>query len=135
MNENFNENLKKAIEAKRQVKGYCTVTVEHDWKIKVYAHPDSSKVHEAVAALTPLTGRMEKQEGFGSIDFCGENESFSTKVITLEECKILGYKLKKSSKPVMVESGEMEEVVEREAITDCAIRQGKYTKADIEVPA
>jgi hypothetical protein len=132
MKENFRNNLEKAIQAKSSVSEYCTITIENDWTIKVYAHPSESKLHQVVAALTSLTGRLEKKQApYGTeFQFIGNNEDFHVTVITPERCKIVGYKIAKRPKRVIVETAEIEEV--KTPVTDCDFRAGKVKAGEFE---
>ena len=135
MKEGFLDKIVKAIEAKGKCDSpnqYCTISIEDDWKIKIYAHPSEDNLHQTVAALTSLTGKMEKrQEMWGSaFEFFGENENYHVTVKTPEQCKIVGYKIEKRPKKVMVESSEMEIV--KTAVTDCDFRAGKVKAGEFE---
>lgn len=132
MKENFRSNLEKAILAKNSVSEYCTVEIENDWTIKVYAHPSEEKLHQVVSSLTSLTGRLEKkQAAYGTeFHFVGMNEDFNVVVVTPEQCKIVGYKIEKRAKRVVVESNETETI--KTPVTDCDFRSGKVKAGEFE---
>jgi hypothetical protein len=133
--EGFEVCLGQAIIAKKKIgEDYCTVRIEHSWKIVVYAHPDEKNLHQVVAALTSLTGRLEKGESAGSICFEGANGFFEVLVVTPEQCKIVGYKTEQRAKKKEIILDEYETV--RTPVTDCEVRTGKVKAGDFEpVPA
>ena len=51
-------------------------------------------------------------------------------VVTPEQCKIVGYKIEKRPKRVVVESAEIEIV--KTAVTDCDFRSGKVKAGEFE---
>lgn len=133
MKDNFKENIEKAITAKDKCGDqYCQITINHDWKIEVYAHPSEEELHATVSALTGLTGKLtKKQEMFGtSFEFSGEKDSISVRIRTPEQCKIVGHRIEKRPKRVIVESAEIEEI--RTPVTDCDFRTGKVKAGEFE---
>lgn len=96
------------------------------------------KRHKMLALLTPLVGKLEKEEDGGNIGYRGESEGVSIRLAYIEKCKILGYKTVKKTVKKEIEREpeyETEEVEERVAITDCDVKQGRYKEEEIEVTA
>ena len=138
MKEGFREALEKAIAAKESFDEYSQITINHDWKIDVYVSPSENSVHRAVAAFTGLIGKLEKKQSSyrTEFNFVGENEFFDVKITTPEQCRIVGYKVEKRPKRVVVDSAEIETV--RTPVTDCDFRAGKVKAGEfepVEVPA
>jgi hypothetical protein len=132
MKDGFKEALGKAITAKESFPEYSTITINNNWEIDVYVHPSESHVHLAVAAFTKLIGKLEKrQESYGTaFEFTGSNDNVNVRIITPEQCKIVGYKIEKRIKNVVVQSNEIEEV--KTPVTDCDIKSGKVKIGDFE---
>lgn len=132
MKEGFREALEKALTAKDSFENYSQLTINHDWTIEVYVHPGSDDVHKAVSAFTGLVGKLEKkQESYGTaFEFVGSNDLLSVRIVTPEQCKIVGYKVEKRPKRVVVESSEIEEV--KTPVTDCDFRAGRVKAGEFE---
>src|SRR6266403_2607826 len=134
MKKNFRENLEKAIVAKERCDGpsqYCTISVEDNWQIKIYANPSNEDVHKTVAAMVPLLGSLKKKaDYFGSLSFIGANEFFDISIKTPEQCKIVGYKIEKRPKMLTVQTAEIETV--RVPVTDCDFQSGKVKAGEFE---
>jgi hypothetical protein len=132
MNEGFKQELERAIIAKTQCEEYSTITINSDWGIDVYVSPSEEKVHHAVSCFTGLVGKLEKKQAlYGtSFEFVGHNAFLSVRITTPEQCKIVGYKIERKPKKVVVESAEMEEV--KTPVTDCDFRAGRVKAGEFE---
>lgn len=96
------------------------------------------KRHKVLAICTPLVGKLEKHVEGRNIGYTGSKDNASVKLCYVDQCKVVGYKtVKKTVKREVERPVEFEEVEEEEtvAITDCDIRQGRYSESDVEVPA
>lgn len=82
MNENFDEHLRWAVNAKREIGDYFSITIEWDWKIKIYCQPSEINRHKAVGILTPLVGQLVREESCGTMDYVGENKNFYVYIAT-----------------------------------------------------
>ena len=72
-----------------------------------------------------------KQEKYGTaFEFRGNNEFISVRITTPEQCKIVGYKIEKRPKNVVVESTEIEEI--KTPVTDCDLRAGRVKAGEFE---
>lgn len=94
--------------------------------------------HAALALMTPLVGKLTKEETNGSIGYEGAADGVTVSLNRVQACKILGYKIvKKTVKKEIEKPVEYEEVEEEEriAITDCDVKQGRASESDVEVPA
>lgn len=132
MKDGFKDALEKAIAAKDSFNEYSTLTINNDWGIDVYVYPSSNMVHQAVAAFTGLIGKLEKkQELWGTdFEFTGANDFMNVRIKTPEQCKIVGYKIEKRPKKVLIESSEIETV--KTPVTDCDFRAGKVKEGEFE---
>lgn len=123
---------------------YAQVTLHSSGNIKIWLWPiggsntilPTEARHRILAVMTTLVGKMEKKQDLSSdIDFVGKTDTLSIRINRVDVCKIVGYKITKKIQPKMIDSGEMEEIVEKKAISDCDIKSGKFSEKDIEVPA
>ena len=126
------ELLDKAIAAKEKCSSYCTITIENGWKISVSAYPDGHNIHETVAYLTPIVGKLaKKQSDYGTnFEFVHESDELSVRVVTHQKCQVVGYKIERRPVKKLIETGE-EEVV-KTPVTDCDLRAGKVTAGQFE---
>lgn len=121
------------------------VTIDQGGKIDLTVYPKEywrdgqhwgdEKRHEMLALITPLVGRLDKHVDGRNIGYRGEKENVTIRLAYVDQCRILGYKtVTKTVKKEIDRVPEYEEVEEeqRVAITDCDIRQGKYSENDIE---
>ena len=125
----------------------ATLSIRQDGKLTLNVYPknwwsgnfwDENKRHKMLGLITPLVGKLEKQIDGRNIGYSGESEGISIRLSYIDKCKIVGYKtVKKTVREEIEREPEYEEkeVEEQVAITDCEIRQGKYSEDDIEVPA
>lgn len=96
------------------------------------------KRHKILALLTPFVGKLTKEVDGQTIGYRGEKDNLAIRLNYVDKCKVVGYKtVTKTVKKEVEREPEYveEEVEERIAITDCAIREGKFSESDIEVPA
>lgn len=101
-----------------------------DW----YTPYSDNDRHKVIALLTPFVGKLEKIKTVGTdIDFIGEIEGCKVQINRADVCKIVGYKVTTTAKPKMVATGDIEIIEERQTITDCDIKSGKFSEADITV--
>lgn len=106
------------------------------WPKSWVREPTDDERHTLVNTLTPLVGKMDKQISGTSIGFAGSADGISVSIYRADVCKVVGYKTKITKKPKVIEvEDEFVEEEERIAITDCDIKAGKFSEADIEVPA
>lgn len=93
--------------------------------------PDDLR-QKAVAILTRLTGKME----LSGRDWEGKNEEICTYFPHAQACKVIGYKkVVRTVRREIEREPEYEEVEEEQEvpITDCDIKAGRASEADIEV--
>jgi hypothetical protein len=96
------------------------------------------KRHKILAMVTPLVGKLNKEVDGTHIGYKGEKGNIAIRMNYVDKCKVLGYKtVTKTVKEEVEREPEYveKEVEERIAITDCDIRQGKFSEDDIEVTA
>lgn len=125
-----------------------SLTIENDGDIGFSVYPknwwtdgekwDDAKRHKVLGLVTPFVGKMEKRLNGTDIGYTGQKDHLTIRLNYVDQCKIVGYKTvtkkvqKEIEKPVEFE--EVEETTQI-PITDCEIRQGKFSESDIEIPA
>lgn len=141
------EKLNKLLDARDALEGIVKVevTIYESGNFRLWVTPMSyyagmteDERHKTLAILTPLIGKLEMQLEGTDKWFRGEMEGLSITVAYADKCKVIGYKtITKTVKKEIEKPVEYEEVEEevRVPITDCDIRQGKYSDSDIEVTA
>jgi hypothetical protein len=90
--------------------------------------------HEVLSIVTPIVGKMEKEESNGLIGYSGKKDEVRIYLYRVSACTILGYKkeIKKIKKEIV--AAQYEEVCEEveTPITDCDILKGKFAETDID---
>jgi hypothetical protein len=124
----------------------ASLQIEQDGMIHMTVYPKEwwsgkkwtdEKRHDVLSLLTPLVGRLDKQVSGTDIGYSGKKDNVTIHLNYVDQCKILGYKTvtktvkKEIERPEPVEYEEVEEE-QRIAITDCGIREGKFSESDIE---
>ncbi len=142
------QKLDQILDVKESLEGIVEVevTIYPSGRLRVWASPPSyyeklteEQRHKVIAALTPLTGKMEVELHERDKWWKGETKDVNVTFYRADECKIIGYrKVKKTvKKEVIIKEAEIEyETVEEEVdepITDCDVRTGKSMEDDIEV--
>ena len=118
------------------IQSSCDVKSNYKWSLYAWCdvNIEATKCRKLVAIMTPLVGKMTLQDG----SWKGEGDAFEVCAYQAQVCKIVGYKIeKKMVKKEIEREPEFEEVEEavKIPITDCDIKQGKFTEADVEVSA
>lgn len=117
-------------------KGLLTLKVFPDgWWMTGNEWPDEKR-HKILALLTPFVGKLNKEVDGTHIGYCGEKDNLYIRLSYVDKCKIVGYKtVTKTVKKEVEREPEYieEEMTEQVPITDCAIREGKFSEDDIEV--
>ena len=125
-----------------------TVSITGNGNIDVRLYPKNwwasgcewpeEKRHKILAMATPLVGKLNKEVDGMHIGYRGEKEGISIRMNYVDKCKVMGYKTVTKTVKKEIERDpeyEVEEVEERIPITDCDLRQGKFSEEDIEVKA
>lgn len=120
-----------------EIKTDLEIYTDHrDWRLWAWC-PDGMPEdvrRKAIAIVTPLVGKTE----LSGNDWQGDGNGFVVYLNRANACKILGYKKEtKLVKKEIQKEPEYKEVEEEVQIpiTDCDVKNGKFSKEDIEVPA